>query len=269
MSNKIQYKWDPTDYAAHSSGQFTWAQELIDKLNLGGDESILDLGCGDGKVTALLAGQVPDGSVIGVDSSTSMVALARERFPPSTNPNLTFKVMDATYLTFQNQFDIVFSNAVLHWIPDHLAVLKGIYHSLRPGGNALLQMGGKGNAAGILAVLNQLMFQDAWRPYFQNFILPYSFYGLEEYGRWLPLSGLTTLRVELIPKMMAHHGEDALAGWIRTTWLPYLERLPTGLRETFISQLVESYVNLNPADDHGLIYVQMVRLEVHARRPRP
>ncbi|HCB49502.1 MAG TPA: SAM-dependent methyltransferase, partial [Chloroflexi bacterium] len=63
MSNKIQYKWDPADYAAHSIGQFTWAQELIAKLNLGGDESILDLGCGDGKVTALLANRVPDGSV--------------------------------------------------------------------------------------------------------------------------------------------------------------------------------------------------------------
>lgn len=98
------YTWNPEDYERHSQSQQKWAGELIEKLDLSGTESVLDLGCGDGKVTAEIAKLVSQGSVIGVDSSSSMIELAEKRHPSSQYPNLSFKVMDARELLFDACF---------------------------------------------------------------------------------------------------------------------------------------------------------------------
>ena len=102
MTNQA-YRWDSRDYAEHSAAQFEWAKELLGKLKLQGDEPVLDIGCGDGKVSAALAALVPQGSVIGIDNSEEMIALANQNFPAATYPNLFFRVMDARHLTFSSQ----------------------------------------------------------------------------------------------------------------------------------------------------------------------
>ena len=89
------YKWDATDYQKNSAVQLTWGKELIAKLDLHGNEHILDIGCGDGKVTAEIAAHVPDGKVVGIDSSSGMIDLARATFPANNSPNLSFFQMDA------------------------------------------------------------------------------------------------------------------------------------------------------------------------------
>ena len=99
--------------------QQLWAQELLGKLKLRGDECLLDVGCGDGKVTAEIAAHLPRGRVVGVDLSLDMVHLAEERFAPELIPNLRFEQADASDLPFNEEFDVVFSNAVLHWVIDH------------------------------------------------------------------------------------------------------------------------------------------------------
>src|ERR1700677_2800308 len=101
-------KWNAADYAANSVVQQTWARELIAKLNLRGDEHILDVGCGDGKVTAEIARAVPNGSVAGVDASAEMIAFAKKTFPPARIANVTFRVMDARKIKLARRFDLVF-----------------------------------------------------------------------------------------------------------------------------------------------------------------
>ncbi|MCE5250411.1 methyltransferase domain-containing protein [bacterium] len=262
--HKEAYTWDSEEYSRHSSAQYEWALELIGKLGLQATESVLDIGCGDGKVTAALAARVPDGCVVGIDSSEAMISLARRTFPEADFKNLSFDHMDASRLTFENRFDVVFSNAALHWVRDHVPVLQGIKRSLRPPGRILLQMGGDGNAHGILSVIDELMVRDAWRPYFGNFIFPYGFYGPDDYRKWLALAGLREKRIELIPKDMKQKGREGLSGWIRTTWLPYTELVPSHMRETFIAEIVDIYLRDNPIDDSGYIHVSMARLEVEA-----
>ena len=93
-------KWNAADYAANSAVQQTWARELIAQLHLRGDEHILDVGCGDGKVTAEIARAVPRGSVTGVDASPEMIRFARKTFSPGKHPNLEFQVMDARKISF-------------------------------------------------------------------------------------------------------------------------------------------------------------------------
>jgi trans-aconitate 2-methyltransferase len=264
MDEAKKYVWDAKDYAEHSLTQQTWARELISKLKLNGYESMLDIGCGDGKITAEIAGHLPHGAVVGVDSSKEMIELSRENFTRDKYPNLSFQVADARELAFHEQFDIVFSNAALHWIKDHRPVIAGIQKGLKPGGRALLQMGGKGNAEEILSILEEMMPEKEWSRYFSNFAFSYGFYNSEEYTIWISEAGLHPVRVELIPKVMSYDKRDGLTGWVRTTWLPYLEQLPEQRREEFITQLIDKYIDRHPTDNEGKIHVNMMRLEVEA-----
>ena len=259
-----RYNWDPEEYARSSSAQQQWGEELIAKLLLTGDEDVLDIGSGDGKLTVQLATHVPRGSVLGIDGSPEMIALARERFPAAKHPNLRFEPGDARELPFDGQFDVVFSNATLHWVLDHGPVLRGIRRALRPGGRMLLQMGGKGNAAGMFAVAEHMLDAPAWRQYFVGFPFPWAFFSADEYRPSLEKAGLAPVRVALIPKTMQYASADGLAAWVRTTWLPYTQRLPESLREEFVSELVANHVAAHPSDSEGRIGVAMVRLEVEA-----
>jgi trans-aconitate methyltransferase len=256
--------WNAQDYARHSSQQQLWARELIAKLGLRGDERLLDIGSGDGKVTAEIAACLPRGAVLGIDSSEQMITLAQRTYPASAYPNLRFRQVDARSLPFNNEFDVVFSNATLHWVREQQPVVQGVARSLRPGGKLLLQMGGKGNAADILALLDDLMISPRWARWFAGFSFAYGFYGPDEYTPWLHAAGLIPRRVELIVKDMTHDGKLGLAGWIRTTWLPYTQRIPDEERDAFIAEIVEAYTRAHPLDAQGKVHVRMVRLEVEA-----
>jgi trans-aconitate 2-methyltransferase len=265
MKEENKFIWNAKDYAKHSSTQQMWARELIAKLKLNSRESVLDVGCGDGKVTAEIAGYVPDGTVVGVDNSKEMIELASEHFANDKYPNLSFQVMDARHLAFSERFDVVFSNAALHWIKDHKPVIAGIQKCLKPGGRILLQMGGKGNAESILSILEEMMSDKEWSTYFSDFVFSYGFYEPQEYTLWISDAGLDPVRVELIPKVMSYDKRDGLTGWVRTTWLPYLERVPDEKREEFITRLIDRYIEKHPLDHEGKIHVNMMRLEVEAR----
>jgi trans-aconitate 2-methyltransferase len=267
MSNAKNYAWDAKDYAKNSQNQFQWAQELIPKLKLHGNEALLDIGCGDGKVTAELAKCLPQGRAVGVDSSAQMINLAQKTFPQPKYPNLSFQVMDAKKLTFQNEFDRVFSNAALHWIVDQQPVLDGVAQSLKAGGRLLFQMAGKGNARDILNIIDELIVVQPWKAFFCNMTFPYGFYDPEEYKAFLHQSGLVSERVELFPKDMKHKGAEGLAGWVRTTWLPFTDRLPADIRSKFVDLIVNRYLELHPADSACVVHVGMMRLEVEAYKP--
>lgn len=261
------YDWDAAGYVRASAEQQNWGRELLDKLGLEGGESVLDIGCGDGRLTAALARRVPAGSVLGVDVSENMIAFAREQYGAAAHPNLRFQVEDARALPFRDEFDVVFSNAALHWIRGHRPVLAGVQRSLKRGGRALLQMGGRGNAAEVLEVLDEMLGSERWRNHFAGFDFPYGFYGLEEYEAWLREAGLRPVRVELIPKDMKHDGGAGLARWIGSTWLPYVGRVPEDRRAEFVADFARRYLGRHPPDGRNRVHVKMVRLEVEAAKP--
>lgn len=259
-------KWDAADYAKSSAAQQQWARELIAKLHLAGSERILDIGCGDGKITAEMAGLLPQCFILGVDNSQEMIALAQRNH---NAPNLRFAWADAQNLPldgeFAHEFDVVFSNATLHWVKDHAPVLAGIRRALAPSGRILLQMGGKGNAAQVRAAVEAVCARPQWAAFFDGFEFPYNFYAPEEYIPWLVEAGLTPLRVELLPKDTVHADRAAFEGWFRTTWLPYTQRVPEARRTAFIAEIIETFLEKNPPIN-GEVHVQMIRLEVEATR---
>ena len=130
-----------------------------------------------------------------------------------------------------------------------------------------MQMGGKGNAQAILDILYKLIQSKAWKSYFIDFSFPYAFYSPAEYKNWINQIGFKERRIELIPKDMIHENRDDLAGWIRTTWLPYTQRIPEHDREDFINQLVEDYIIAHGCDIADHIHVSMSRLEVEIEKP--
>lgn len=262
------YKWDPEDYyISWLSEQQKLAQELILKLGIKGNERVLDIGCGDGMISAEIAKQLPNGSVLGIDNSEEMIHFARKNFSSKRFPNITFKVMDASYLSFSCEFDIVISINTFHWFEDHLPILIGIKRSLRPSGRVMLLMGGRGNAEGILEILKKIIKTEKWNRYFTNFSFHYSFFGPEKYIDWLDHIGLEVKRVELIP-IDWYTPKDKLSSWIRTIWLPYTQRIPEDLREDFIDEIADEYIKKGFLFDHNdLIHIKMMRLEVEAELP--
>lgn len=255
--------WSAADYASNSSVQQTWARELIARLKLRGDERILDVGCGDGKVTAELARAVPSGSVVGVDASPQMIEFATRAF---SAPNLDFHTMDARKIQFIRKFDLVFSNAALHWVDDHQAFLRGAASVLRPGGRLMVSCGGKGNAHDVFLALRPELRLKRWREFFRKMGAPYFFHSPEEYKKWLPRFGFEIRSVKLVPKDATYEGSEGFAGWLRTTWMPYTQRVPEDTREEFISSIVDRYVARHRVDSKGLVHVRMIRLEIDATR---
>jgi trans-aconitate 2-methyltransferase len=279
-------QWNAADYAANSAVQQTWARELIAQLHLRGDERVLDVGCGDGKVTAEIARAVLQGSVTGVDVSPQMIVFAQKAFPPSALPNLTFRVCDARKINLATLFpgalasrrrsqvrgeaykgalfDIVFSNAALHWMDDHRAFLRGAASVLRPGGRLVVSCGGKGNAQDVFVALRPEMRLKYWRSFFRRLGKPYFFYSPAEYEKWLPRAGFKTHRIKLSPKDAVYDSRGRFAAWLRTTWLPYTQRVPVTAREEFIAAVTNRYLAKHPPDAEGKVHVRMVRLEIDA-----
>lgn len=260
------HSWDPEEYEKSSSAQQLWARDLIFEIGLRGDEHILDIGCGDGKISAELATLVKDGSVTGIDNSPEMIRFAESKFPQSKYPNLIFQLGDARNLSFSDKFDLVVSFACLHWIHDHRPILQGIRRSLKVSGKTYLQFGGKGNAAAIMDIAGKLISNHRWEKYFEGFTAPFCFPGPDEYRAMVERAGLKPTRVELVPKTMVQTGREGLASWINSTWLPYLERVPEDLRPDLVYEMVDEYVRTHPPDEQGKLHIDMVRLEAMAEK---
>lgn len=265
--NSSTAKWNAADYAANSVVQQSWARELIARLNLRGDEKILDLGCGDGKITAEIARAIPNGFVIGVDASAEMIAFAKKKFAPKKFSNLKFQVCDAREISpakLKQKFDVVFSNAALHWVDDHENFLRGAGSVLKSGGRLIISCGGKGNAHDVFLALRPEMRLARWKNYFRQMPTPYFFYSPDDYEKWLPKSGFKIVSLQLAPKDATYPGADGFATWLRTTWIPYVQRVPENLREEFISAVTQRYIARHPLDEENKVPVKMVRLEIDA-----
>jgi trans-aconitate 2-methyltransferase len=261
-SQKQADKWNAEDYANNSSGQELWAKELIAKLSLNGCESVIDIGCGNGRITNTIACLLPKGDIIGIDLSENMIKLASKSYK---RDNLSFYVMNATDISLEKKFDIAFSNATLHWVKNHQAVLKSLKKHLTPNAKILFQMGGKGNAQDIVDTLDNEISSKKWNEYFTGFEFPFYFYNIGDYEKWLPATGYKAVRIELIPKDMVHKNLEEFKGWLRTTWFPFINRIPETQHELFIDELVNKYIKRKSIDAKGRIHVNMARLEIEAR----
>jgi len=263
-------KWDPADYYKHSYPQYAFALGLVGRLALRGDERILDIGSGDGKITAELAARVSQGSVLGIDTSPEMIAFAQNLFPQLAYPNLSFCYGDAENLTFHQEFDVIVAFASLHWTTDLATVLQGIKSSLAPGGRFAAQLMAKRlttqkrSGSPLHQARREVMARPAWRPYFRGFKKQGSVYSADEYERLLRDAGFTPSRFEFVTEDVTHPGTDELKGFARATWHRYTNRIPAEHRDAFLDEVVQRFIEQYPPDHSGEIHVRMNILEVEA-----
>ncbi|MBT6120809.1 methyltransferase domain-containing protein [bacterium] len=259
----VQIKWNAEDYAKQSSAQQSWAIELINKIKMEGNERILDVGCGDGKITAALAEKCKNGHVVGVDSSAEMVHRSIQAYRDN-HSNLSFKTMNASSLNFDEKFDIIFSNSALHWVKDHGPVLDGMYQSLKEKGHIYLRFGGQGTLDTFQPIIDSLTAKEAWASYFKEYQEKWHFYDDKTYIDWVVDTGFKPISVKLVPTIMTYKERAGLSGWIRTTWHPYLDYLPEHKKHRFIQLVVDDVVNQVGVNSNGNLIIPMMRLEVIA-----
>ena len=173
----MAYEFDGEKYEEASAHQKEWGRRLISEIKLRGNERILDLGCGDGVLTAEIAHLVPKGCVVGIDASQGMINAAKKH----CIDNLNFILKDINVLDFKTEFDLVFSNATLHWIKDHNTLFSSVFRSLRDGGRVRFNFAAKGNCSCFLRVIHQAIKKPRYMRYFSDFDWPWFMPDVKEY----------------------------------------------------------------------------------------
>lgn len=224
------FEFDGAKYRRASAGQKEWGRGLIEQLRLNGDERILDLGCGDGVITAELAALVPKGSVLGIDASQGMLDEAgRYRLK-----NLAFRKMDMRELKFENVFDLVFSNAALHWVQNHEPLLSGVYHALSPQGSIAFNFAGRGTCQNFFQVIRSVMQWAEYADCFRDFEWPWYMPDPDIYKRKVEQAGFVGCRVRGENRDRSFSSADELIRWIdQPTIVPFLRAVPDECRDAF------------------------------------
>ncbi len=245
--------WDAETYDRVSDPQFAWGTELVERLGLRGDEAVLDAGCGSGRLTRLLADRLPNGRLVAVDASPSMVEKARE----TLGERAEVFAANLTELELGEPVDLVFSNAVFHWIQDHDLLFRRLHAAVRPGGRLVAQCGGSGNVASLAGAIQHVSNREPFREYFEGWDRPWNFRGTEETAASLRRAGFAGPRCWIIAKPV--RPSEPLE-YVRVSALgPHLARLPKELQDSFVEEVVGRL-------DKPLT-IDYVRLNIEAGRP--
>jgi len=210
-------EWDAAQYDAKHAFVYEKAKELVELLAPVPGERILDLGCGTGALAAEIAGRGAE--ILGVDRSENMISQARKKFPA-----LRFEALDARELRFHAEFDAVFSNAVLHWIPEPEQVLAGVAHALRHGGRFVAEFGGKGNIHRLVEGFHRAFSALGIRE--PEGVSPWFYPSVAEYAGLLEKHGLEVRVASLFDRpTVLEDGERGLRNWIRQFRHTLLEKM--------------------------------------------
>jgi trans-aconitate 2-methyltransferase len=242
--------WDAATYHRVSGAMEAMNLAVLDRLPLTGAETVLDAGCGSGRITAALAERLPAGRVVGVDADPGMVAQARAHLA-RFGDRVDLRVGDLLDLAVDPPVDAVFSTATFHWILDHERLFARLHAALRPGGALVAQCGGAGNIAAVLAAADAVAERDAYAPHLRGFCRPHRFATPEETTALLEAAGFRDVRCWLTPNPVV---PDEPLAYLRTVGLgAHVDRLPGGLRDPFVAEaaallgdpVTVDYVRLN------------------------
>ncbi|NTW53204.1 MAG: methyltransferase domain-containing protein [Chlorobaculum sp.] len=258
----MAHEFDGKKYEQASAHQKEWGSKVIAELDLRGDESVLDLGCGDGVLTSKIAERLRDGLALGIDASKGMIAAAM----PKSTPNLSFRLMDIDALDFEEEFDIIFSNATLHWVKDHRKLLCNVRRALRPGGRVRFDFAGEGNCANFFAVIREAMTLDRFAAAFDGFEWPWYMPSVEAYSALAEQSGLRNVMVWGGNADRSFPDREAMIRWIdQPSIVPLLPYLPESERVPFRNYVVRRMVERTLQPD-GTCFETFRRINLSAER---
>ena len=240
-------EWNGASYDRISGPMEALGRQVLERLKLRGDETVLDAGCGSGRVTQALLERLPRGAVIAADASSSMVQAARERLGPDAD----VRVLDLLELELQEPVDAILSTATFHWIPDHERLFARLRAALRPGGQLVVQCGGEGNIDQLRGVANEVLACAPYAEHFTDWQPPWNYAAPDVTEERLRAAGFAQARCWLAP---APTQPEYPREFLQTIVLgPHVQRLPEPLREPFMDDVlaalgepvVVDYVRLN------------------------
>ncbi len=239
--------WDAATYDRISDPQAGWAREQLERLELRGDEIVLDAGCGSGRVTELLLERVPRGRVYAVDAAPSMVRHTRARL----GDRATVLGQDLSELSLPEPVDVIFSNATFHWISDHVVLFAALRRNLKVGGRLMAQCGGRGNIDAFRVQSDEVASEPPFAEYFDGWQRPWNYATAAENSERLEDVGFSEVSSWLEPRSVTL--PDARAFVSSVCLVRHLDRLPRALRQPFVEHVLErtgeplvlDYVRLN------------------------
>jgi len=247
--------WNSELYESKHNYVSQLAADLVTQLAPKPGESILDLGCGTGHLTAKIAES--GATVIGCDRSESMIAQAQANYP-----QIQFQLKNGEELSEINCFDAIFSNAALHWMTDAQAVVQGIANALKPGGRLVAELGGKGNVKTIVTAVEEILVA-------RGYDVPktvWYFPSIAEYASLLENHGLEVRFAQLCDRPTALEGEEGLRHWIEMFASHFLSPVPLEERDSILRQIERS---LRPHLYHDSTwFADYRRLRVESRKMR-
>ncbi|CCB85959.1 putative uncharacterized protein [Parachlamydia acanthamoebae UV-7] len=242
---------DAKHYKKNSILQYALAQDPLNYFPFTGNENVLDIGCGDGKITAEIAKKIPNGFAIGIDKSPGMIHLAKQSFSNVEYPNLDFQIQDAVQLPFEQSFDLITSFSCLHWVKNQKAVFQQMKQLLNYGGKAI-----------IVTFPRCLTFWDPieavadhpkWRNYFLQDPRPYEFLDQNAYSQVVQEAGLKMLHIETSSHAAKFHGKKGFEDYVRG-WLPFLIALPKEFHDPFLDEIGNKSLEFIPVSEDGCVY---------------
>ena len=233
--------WQGADYARHSSLQAAMADEVLSRLPLRGDEQVLDLGCGDGKLSARIAGRLPRGAVLGVDASADMVAFAQRQYGSGAWPNLRFEVADARHLRFEARFDRLVSFNALHWVPQQADALRGMRAALKPQGRAQLRLVTRAALTSLEELAEAVRREPPWAQDFAGFDDPYLRLDAAQYAELARRQGFDVIASHSEMKRWDFGSSEAFLGFCNAGFGAWTRRLPESRRRGFVEAVMQRY----------------------------
>jgi trans-aconitate 2-methyltransferase len=258
----MPYEFNGEAYKKSSAHQKEWGNKIISELDLKGDEHILDLGCGDGVLTAELAKFVPDGLVLGIDASQGMIEAARKL----SSKNLEFRLQDIDDLDYSEEFDLIISNAALHWVKDHNQLLANCFRSLKPDGSIRFNFAADGNCSHFFRVIRLAIKLPQYSNYFQSFKWPWFMPAVEEYEKLVNGSLFREIKVWGENADRYFPDKESLIKWIdQPSLVPLLEHISGADKQAFRNYVVEKMLEETLQAD-GRCFETFRRINLSAKK---
>jgi trans-aconitate 2-methyltransferase len=239
-SNTENNNWDAETYHKVSNIQESWAIEILEKRKFKGNEIVLDAGCGTGRVTKIIANNVKRGKVYAVDIDDNMITNAKKNLKDFSN--IVFIKSDLSVVKLPEKMDLIFSNAVIHWVLDHKKLFTNFSRLLKPGGELLIQCGGQGNLGAIPIVLEKVRKSNSFKNYFTNWNTPWNFASSTDTKKILEDSGFKDIQVDRIKKIANFQNYQDYILFMKTVVIkPYLSYLPTDKNNNIKNLFIEEF----------------------------
>jgi trans-aconitate methyltransferase len=257
-------EWNATDYHRLSEPQVAWGRRVLERLQLRGDERVVDAGCGTGRLTAGLLDRLHAGHVIALDRSFNMLQAARDHLGSRGRGSVTFMQADLNDLPIRGWADVIFSTATFHWVLDHPRLFAGLYAALADGGLLIAQCGGAGNLRRIHQHSDEVSRLAPFRQFFADWSTPWEFASPETTAGRLAAAGFVDIETSLEPAPTTFPRAEEFAAFGATVvFRPYAAKLPgEEVKQAFIRAVTE-----RASGDPVPFTFDYMRLNLRARKP--